>query len=427
MNRFPVHDSLMCVDKPAAIEGGNPAAGGLRPGWWMRALTERERVGGSPMTPPVWAGVAERAVAAATVPAGPPAAGFSRAAALAIPFRPFVLLARDRLADGTRHYLPAPHADPKKTAEGLATALGRALARISARTMTAELAAARSGGRGARGLPGSGERDRLADFVRWHCTPEGLAGLLDSYPVLARMLGTASLRSADAGLELLKRFAADRDDIVATLLETVDPGPITAIEPFLGDPHGNGRSVTRVSFADGRRIVYKPRGIAAQAWFGDVVSWLNDRIPQGRLRTAAVLVRPGYGWTEFIGRRPPAGPGEADLFGRRAGVLLAVLYVLGATDIGYRNLIASGGQPFCVDVETVLQPGMTASGSAADPAPRITRQPCLRGSGWDTTPSRAVARSSPGSSSRPAIWRSVSSSGGPASTGACSPSPRVPT
>jgi len=42
------------------------------------------------------------------------------------------------------------------------------------------------------------------------------------------------LRAADAAVELLGRFAADRDAIIATLLGATDPGPVTAIESGLG-------------------------------------------------------------------------------------------------------------------------------------------------------------------------------------------------
>lgn len=362
MNRPPVHDSVLYVDELAVLQGGNSAAGRLRHGWWVRALTHRERAAGVRMAPPAWAGVVERAVASATVPGELPATD-SWQTAFAVPFRPFADLVRDRIADGTRYYLPASHANPETAADEFAAALTWRLAGISARTMAAELAAARANGR----LAGPDERER-ADFIRWYCAPEGLAGLLDDYPVLARLLGTASLLAGDAGLELLARYAADRNAIVAALLGAVDPGPVLAIEPGVGDPHGKGRSVTRLSFADGRAIMYKPRSVAAHAWFGDVVNWLNERLPQASLRAASVLIRPGYGWTEFVDCQPSATPAEADLFYRHAGVLLAVLHVLDATDIHGGNLIASGIRPVPVDVETFFHPAMAVSAVPADPA-----------------------------------------------------------
>ncbi|HET7014203.1 MAG TPA: DUF4135 domain-containing protein [Streptosporangiaceae bacterium] len=58
---------------------------------------------------------------------------------------------------------------------------------------------------------------------------------MQDYPVLTRLLGTASLRAVDADLELAARFAADRVEIVETLLDGVDPGPIEAIDAGLGD------------------------------------------------------------------------------------------------------------------------------------------------------------------------------------------------
>src|SRR5258706_223011 len=78
-----------------------------------------------------------------------------------------------------------------------------------------------------------------------------------------RLVGRVSQSAMEAGLELAARFAADRQAVVAELLGGADPGPMVAIEPGLGDRHRQGRSVAAVTFADGRRVIYKPRSLAA--------------------------------------------------------------------------------------------------------------------------------------------------------------------
>src|SRR5690242_11033952 len=99
---------------------------------------------------------------------------------------------------------------------------------------------------------GGDEPQRLAALIARLCTPTGLAALLRDYPVLARLLTVASRNAADAGLELLTRFAADRVAVVAELLSGSDPGPVVAVEPGLGDRHRDGRTVAAIRFADGR-------------------------------------------------------------------------------------------------------------------------------------------------------------------------------
>ena len=60
-------------------------------------------------------------------------------------------------------------------------------------------------------------------------------------------------------------------------------------------------------------------------------------------------------------------------FYRRQGVLLALLYLLGMTDIHHENLIACADQPVLVDVETLLHPDLPVPTAAPDPAARALR------------------------------------------------------
>jgi type 2 lantibiotic biosynthesis protein LanM len=365
MNRAVVRVRLLRVNLVSDPAGDAAAAGRLSPDWWTRALAPQERDLASAGRParPAWAAVVERAVAAGALPAESPSLE-SWSGAVAVPLAPFLAAARDRLADGARRCLPPGYADLGLAGDAFATALGRRLARLAAPAMAAQLAAARAGHR----LDGDGERERVADFVRRQCTPAGLAALVEAYPVLARLLADASVQAAEAALELLIRFAADRAALVETLLSGVDPGPVTAIEPGLGDRHQQGRTVTALSFADGRRVIYKPRSVQAHVWFGEVAAWLGERVPRAGLRTPAAVARPGYGWLEFIARRDLTRPGEATEFYRREGVLLAALYALHAGDVHCENLIASGDQPVMVDVETLFHPLLPSTLASPDPA-----------------------------------------------------------
>lgn len=82
----------------------------------------------------------------------------------------------------------------------------RRLSRIAARTLVTELHEARRLGR----LNGEGPQERFRDFVALTARRDGLDRLVTSYPVLARLLATACLTSADAFAELVTRLAADR-------------------------------------------------------------------------------------------------------------------------------------------------------------------------------------------------------------------------
>jgi type 2 lantibiotic biosynthesis protein LanM len=356
------------VTQRQASESITAAAGLLRSDWWQPALTEREHrlrsaaPGGAPQRPD-WSAFVERAVAAARPLDAPPVTDPWHEA-FATPLRAFTVPVRDRLAAHAEVLLGSA-AEAQAVARTLTDALATRLARISVRTLMHELAQARTAG----SLEGTDGRERFVHFLRTLSAPAGLAALMQRYPVLARLIGTAALAAEEAGTELVERLAADRSALVETLLDGVEPGPVTAILPGLGDPHRGGRSVALVRFADGRSVVYKPRSVDMHARFGDIVSWLNAQIPACRLASPGLLARAGYGWVEFIAERPLDQPGDAHLFYRREGVLSAVLYAVHAVDMHCENLVAHGDQPVLIDVETLFHPTLpTPEAACADPA-----------------------------------------------------------
>jgi type 2 lantibiotic biosynthesis protein LanM len=363
-----------------------PGRGRLGRDWWHLALAQQERLAwvGAGHTRPAWVEVVERAVAAAVPPKALPSI-HTWQEAFAIPLRPFLTGARDGLVEATRDRLSPAQADLEATADTFTAALSRQLATIAGQTMVHELSLARAEGR----LAGRDGQARFIDFLWQQCEPAALAALFQRYPVLARLLGTASLQATQASAELLTRFAADRTEVIDTLLGGFDPGPVVAVAPGLGDRHRQGRSVTAVSFADGRTVIYKPRSLAAHVLFGEVVAWLNERVPRTWLRTVATVTRPGYGWVEFVAPRPLTWPSEADLFYRRQGVLLAALYALHATDMHCENVIACGDQPVLIDVETLLHPTLPDAAVPASTGPASTG-PASTGPASSTS-GRAVA------------------------------------
>jgi len=181
-------------------------------------------------------------------------------------------------------------------------------------------------------------------------------------------LERAVRQEAGATAELLARFAADRQEIIASLLGAVDPGQIMELEPATGDLRQSGRSVTRLFFADGQKLVYRPRSVAAHQWFSAALDWLNQYIPHAGLRAATVLSRPGYGWAEYIDRKPPAGPADADHLYRRYGTMLALMYAVDVLDIEPGHLVACNDRPVAVGIEAIFHPGPRPLADAADPA-----------------------------------------------------------
>ena len=290
----------------------------------------------------------------------PPADG-DDALSLLPALAPFLAVVDDRL-----DVRATAHVDGPAIRAAVLDHVGRRLARIAARTLVVELAAARTAGR----LRGATPRDRFADFVRNTADGE-LADILARYPVLARLLAQAAQDAARTTAELLARFAADRAEIVRTLLAGRDPGRLVGLTLGAGDRHQGGRAVAVLRFAGGTAVVYKPRSVALQAHFAELVAWLNTVVPGLDLAAAHTLPKAGYGWVALVEHLPCARLSDVDRFYHRQGALLALLYALDGTDFHHENLIAAADQPVLVDVETLCHPTLPpVSLTGPDPAIR---------------------------------------------------------
>ncbi|MFD3534639.1 type 2 lanthipeptide synthetase LanM family protein [Streptomyces sp. NPDC058664] len=324
---------------------------------------------------PDWAAFAEEATAAAPARAVAPAAEYPGLSGFEWVLRPFTARAGERLDRGVSGRA-RELVDMTAVRSDLERQLSGRLARAAARTLVLELHEARTAGR----LEGEDARARFRDFLGRTASRRGLTALLAGRPVLARILGRTALDTADAVGEALERLADDHARLTAGLLETPGggPGPLVGVETGAGDGHRGGRSVMLLRFADGTRLVYKPRPLAAHRHFNDLVTWFNGLPGTADLRTLRLLDRGAYGWVEFVAARPCDTVAEVGTFYRRQGALLALLHLLDGTDLHHENLIAAGAHPVLVDVETLFHPPLPGAAATDDPAARALHDSVYR-------------------------------------------------
>ncbi|MFJ6215469.1 type 2 lanthipeptide synthetase LanM [Streptomyces sp. NPDC092296] len=348
------------VDGP---EGERLARLGLGPEAWAALAGEPAERLAARTGKPGWAVFVEEAIASAPVaPEFAPPVAADSAAVFAPVFRPFVDAAVRRLAAQAGGAEPA---ELTLLAERFGDWLGGRLVGLAARTLVAELGAARAADR----LTGGRPADRFADFLARVGSRAGLAALCADYPVLARLLGQTCLRTGLAAAELLVRLAGDRAAIVAKLLGGTDPGPLTRVELGRGDPHQQGRSVALLRFANGSTVVYKPRTLAQHVFLDRMAAWLDTKVPGLGLRTPRTVPGEDYGWVEYVEYATCRSLTEVDLFYRRHGALLALAYTVEGVDLHCENLVAHRDQPVLVDVETLLHPTLCeATNIGPDPA-----------------------------------------------------------
>ena len=279
---------------------------------------------------------------------------------------PQIESARERVRRGLRN-LAKRHErlpfDPADIEESLAENLAEPLLQMTARVMALELNVARLEGL----LDGNSPQERFISFLERLQDPEAAGQLLREYPVMKDQAVNHLDRWSAFSLEFLGHFLEDWEALRQTFFSG-DPGALVGVQGGAGDTHRNGRSVTILSFATGARIVYKPRSLAVEEHFQQLLGWLDDRGAEPAFRPPTILNRADHGWSEFIAAAPCANADEVVRFYRRQGGYLAILYALEASDFHCENLIACGEHPALVDLDALFhpRPENVTSGSAEE-------------------------------------------------------------
>ncbi|HXO28227.1 MAG TPA: type 2 lanthipeptide synthetase LanM family protein [Thermoanaerobaculia bacterium] len=222
------------------------------------------------------------------------------------------------------------------------------------RVLVVELNVARLRGE----LTGDDPKGRFQQFVTRLRDPEVALGLLREYPVLARQLVECAAGWRVTTLELLERLCADWPLIISTFPGSDSAATLLNIDAGAGDRHRGGRAVAVLRFASGFQLVYKPRSLAIDARFQHLLQMLNEWGALAPFRAVVLLERGVYGWMEYVGAKGCDSTDDVCRFFQRQGGLLALLYLLRATDIHFENIIAAGEHPVLVDLESMLQPGL---------------------------------------------------------------------
>jgi type 2 lantibiotic biosynthesis protein LanM len=203
-------------------------------------------------------------------------------------------------------------------------------------------------------LHNSGSREQYKAFIKQMLKQGGLLSFFQKYPVLARLVATAIDFWVEAIGEFIMRLASDWSKIQQTFYNNAELGQVVSIEPFLSDPHKNGRSVIALTFASGLKLIYKPRDLGLEEIYFNLLAWFNQQGYPLPFKLLKVLNRSIYGWVEFAEYLPCQNKKEIQQYYKRTGILLCVLYALKSNDCHLENLIACGEHPILVDMETLM-------------------------------------------------------------------------
>ncbi|MEO1056849.1 MAG: type 2 lanthipeptide synthetase LanM [Actinomycetota bacterium] len=210
-----------------------------------------------------------------------------------------------------------------------------------------------------------------------HATRDAWLDVFALYPVLARVVGTASFYWREATLELIARVAADRTLLAREFADGAPIACVDSIESDAGDVHRGGRAVAIVGFDGGRHVVYKPKNLDVGAALVGLLGELSTE--SAGVSPRSIVTRGAYTWEQFVPTAPTDDPGVARFY-RRYGELIRIVQALGGYDITYENLVAHGDRPEIIDLETMFRaPSRYGDDSAALDLELLRRS--LRGPG----------------------------------------------
>lgn len=207
-------------------------------------------------------------------------------------------------------------------------------------------------------LPGGTPEERFNTFVGQLSRPLVALDLWAEYPVMARQAMLIVDQWVASSVAFVQRLSNDWSSILTALSapEGRTPHVVVEVASGLGDPHRGGREVLIVRTQHGFRAVYKPRPLAVEVHFQELLRWVNDQGFEPAFRPEAVVNKGSYGWVAFAAHIPCEDHSQVGRFYERQGANLALLHVLGATDMHSENVIACGENPVLVDLEALFHP-----------------------------------------------------------------------
>ncbi len=272
------------------------------------------------------------------------------------------------------------HAENRKeTTPKLSESLQRALIcqwqRISLRTLIFEMNVSERCGE----LGDGSKEERYNCYAEEFLSSEKyLRQLYQDYPVLYECLMQTTVQSVRGIVDVLERFAVDKDEINRRFFPDHPAQSIRKLDGGESDSHNEGQKVYILELDNGKKLVYKPRSLRVDEAWEAFLQWVTVHlaIPYWWNKT---WNRGGYGWCEWVETKTCEVYEELERYYLRNGILLCVSYLLGTEDLHYENLIACGEYPIVVDLEMAVgsrgSRGTDESGSEAE---RVFRESVLQ-------------------------------------------------
>lgn len=226
------------------------------------------------------------------------------------------------------------------------------LQKISIRTLILEMHQLKAEDK----LSGNDEAEEYQDFLRRYLKDTAYVQILyERYPVLFRMMEEQAKQCLEYFCEIIDHLEKDKEEIEKRLLEDTI-FELSSIRCMYGDAHHRGKSVACVCLNKTAEIIYKPHSLENEFIFQDILKRISQKCSLWNDNMGLQMIgHTDYGWEEKICFQECGAETEIRDFYERAGVLVFLTYILGASDLHCENMIAKGAYPVLIDLETLIR------------------------------------------------------------------------
>ena len=177
------------------------------------------------------------------------------------------------------------------------------------------------------------------------------AAIHERYPLLENRLRMIVDGWVGASREVMSALQRDLPNL--QMEGFVGVGTPIAYVSGLGDLHNGRKSVARVTFDDGTKILFKPRSDDLDRAFSSILRSIGHE-DGARVIVPRTLSGGSYHWQEHIEPIELSSLSESAVYYQNMGFLIGVVGLLRGNDIHRENVIAHQTRPVVVDLETLF-------------------------------------------------------------------------
>lgn len=129
---------------------------------------------------------------------------------------------------------------------------------------------------------------------------------------------------------------------------------VSGLEFRLADRHNHGRNVCRIAINGSLNIIYKPKPLKNEIWMQNLID-RNPAFKDSGIGRYTVLDKGDYGWAEFVHPDAEIERSTSEIIESYSS-LLALLYLMNASDMHTENAMICNNKFYPVDIETIFNP-----------------------------------------------------------------------